>query len=62
MGSTSPPSIENVQKKGQKKLPQNFWIRVGPPPSLLDNVRKEAAFFSGLLPLAVLVLNNMAMF
>ena len=52
MGSTPPPSIENVQKKAQKKLPQNFWIWVGPPIPLLENVQKEAAFFLGLLPLA----------
>ena len=53
MGSTPPPSIENVQKKAQKKLPQNFWIWVGPPPPLLENVQKEAAFFGGLFPLLI---------
>ena len=41
----SPPSIENVQKKAQNKLPQNFWIRLDPPPHLLENVQKDAAFF-----------------
>ena len=49
MVQPSPPSIKNVQKKAQKKLPHNFWIQVGPPP-LLENVQKEVAFFSSLLP------------
>ena len=46
MGSTPPPSFENVQNKAQKKQPRTFWIWVGPPP-LLENVQKEAAFFGG---------------
>ena len=32
--------FENVQKKVPKKLPQNFWIWVEPPPPLLENVQK----------------------
>ena len=48
--SPPPPFLCNVQKKAQKKLPHNFWIRAGPTP-LLDNVQKEADFFLGLLPL-----------
>ena len=44
MGSTPPPFLQNVQKKDQKKLPQNFWIRVGPPPPF-GQCPKGSSFF-----------------
>ena len=51
MGSTPPPpSINNVQKKAQKKLTQNFWIWVGPPPSLLEMSKRKELFFRDYFP------------
>ena len=38
IGLTPPPFLSNVQKKAKKKLPKNFWIWVGPPSPLLDDI------------------------
>ena len=45
MGSTPLLFFENVKKKASKKLPQNVWIRVHPPPPFWT-MSKSKRFFS----------------
>ena len=50
IGSTPPPFLSNVQKKAQKKLPQNLWIQVGPHPLLYNDQKEEVFFFADDFP------------
>ena len=51
LGSPPPILLKMSKRKPKKNYPKTFGFGLDPPP-LLDNVQKEAAFFSGLLPLA----------
>ena len=50
IGSTPPPFLQNVQKMDQKKLPQNFWIRAGPPPPFWTMSKRKQLFSQDHFP------------
>ena len=47
--STPPPLLRNVQTK-EKKVPQNVWTLVDPPPFSLENIQTQAQKFGHELP------------
>ena len=46
-----PSSIENVHKKAKKKLPQNFFILVGPTPPPFWKISKRKKLFFVIISL-----------
>ena len=44
-------NVEKVQKKAQKKLPQNFWIWVGSPPPFWTMSKRKQLLFKDYFPM-----------